>query len=175
LTVTVTTCVPHTDEKLTLPLCFLTVMLKVAVLLPFTVCELGATWIWPPLLEEALIVPLPAKLFRCRPTLPEPLLIMVKTLAWATMEQGTGVGVAVGAGVGVAVGVGVGVGVGIGIGVGVGVGVAVAFGSGLGVGVGVSVVAVAGVGVGEPVSPAEGSGIKFPGTVLKLKFGTDAS
>ena len=107
------------------------------------------------------------------PTLPEPLLIIVKTLVLATIEQGTGVGVAVGAGVGVAVGVGVDVGVGVGVAVGVavgicvGVGVAVEFGVGVGVGVA--------VGVGETPKPCEESGIKFPGTALKFKLGTDAS
>jgi len=36
-----TNCDPQDEEKVTLPFCFFTVILKVAELLPFTVCEAG--------------------------------------------------------------------------------------------------------------------------------------
>jgi len=62
LTVTVTTCEPQGDEKVTLPLVFLTEIVKLAVLEPLTVAEDGETWICPLLLEAAVIVPDPLKL-----------------------------------------------------------------------------------------------------------------
>jgi hypothetical protein len=59
-----TVCEPHTDEKVTAPLCFFTVMVKVTELLPVTLCEPGVTWICPLLLEVAAMVPEPLKSFR---------------------------------------------------------------------------------------------------------------
>ena len=38
-----TVCEPHGEEKVTLPLCFLTVIEKLAGVLPFAVCEAGDT------------------------------------------------------------------------------------------------------------------------------------
>lgn len=61
---TETVCEPHDEENVTLPLCFLTVIVNVAEFVPVTLAEDGETWICPLLLELALIVPLPLKLFR---------------------------------------------------------------------------------------------------------------
>jgi hypothetical protein len=50
---------PQDDEIFTLPLCFFTLIVNVALPLPETVTEAGSTWICPLLLEDALIVALP--------------------------------------------------------------------------------------------------------------------
>jgi len=67
-----TFCDPHDDEKVTLPFCFLTLMVKLAGLDPDTEAEPGDTWIWPLLLELAEIVPLPLKLFSRTEIVPDP-------------------------------------------------------------------------------------------------------
>ena len=40
---TVTVCEPHDDEKVTLPFCFFTLIVKVAEFVPVTVAEAGET------------------------------------------------------------------------------------------------------------------------------------
>ena len=42
-TVTVTVCEPHDDEKVTLPFCFFTLIVKLTGLVPVTVAEAGET------------------------------------------------------------------------------------------------------------------------------------
>ena len=60
----VTVCEPHDEEIVTEPLCFLTLIVNVVEPVPVTVAESGETCIWPLLLDVAVIVPLPLKLFR---------------------------------------------------------------------------------------------------------------
>src|SRR5262252_3576285 len=106
-TLTVTVLLVHPEDvKLTLPADFLTVTVKEAPDDPLTVCELGDTWICPPLLDAAVIVPCPEAFVRFTLIVPEPLLITFNGSGLALNVHGTGVGV----GFGVAVPVGVGVG-----------------------------------------------------------------
>lgn len=68
----VTVCEPHGEPNVTLPLCFLTVIVKLVELVPLTFAEDGDTCIWPLLLEVAVIVLVPLLLFRCTLIVPEP-------------------------------------------------------------------------------------------------------
>ena len=111
-----TVCEPHNEEKATLPLVFLTVIVNDAELEPETVADPGATWIWPLLLEVAVIVPLPLKLISCTLTVAEPFSDIVSELALADSEQGVGGGVGEVPGVGDVDGVGDGLPVGSGVG-----------------------------------------------------------
>lgn len=161
---------------MTLPDCFLTLMVNVAHVLPDTVATLGDTWIWPLLLDVALMEPLPTAPASRTLTVPDPFSLMVMAVLLGSIVQGTGVGVGDG------VGDGVGVGVGVGDGVGVGVGGGVAFGSGvaLGSGVGDGVAFGSGVGVGVAIDPlgvplGVGSATTVPPVPFKVGAGTEAS
>ena len=158
-----TVCEPHGDANVTLPLCFLTVIVKLVELVPLTFAEAGDTCIWPLLLEVAVIVLVPVLLFRCTLIVPDPFSAIVIAVGLTEIEHGTGVGVGdgVGVGVGVALGVGVAVGMGVGDGVGdddgVGVGVADDEGDGDGVadeeGDGDGDADGSGVGLGSGITP----------------------
>ena len=130
------------EENVTLPLLFLTVTVKLAGEVPLTSCDVGVTWICPPLLEVAVMVPEPLALVRFTLMLPEAKSTTFNGSGLAFNRHGPGVGVgvavavAVGVGVGYAVGVAVGVGFGLAVGVGVGVGLGFCVGVGLVVGVG---------------------------------------
>jgi hypothetical protein len=163
-TVTVTVCEPH-DENVTLPLTFLTVIVKLVEFVPVTLTEAGDTCIWPLLLEVAVMVALPLLLLRCALTVTEPFSAIVIEVGLTEIEHGTGVGVD--AGVGDAEGVGVGDEEGVGVGDAEGVGVGDAEGVGDGVadaegdgdgdgddeGVGVGDAERSGVGVGSGITP----------------------
>ena len=57
---------------MTLPGSFFTAIVNVVEAVPLTVAKEGVTCICPLLLEVAVIVPVPLKLFRCTLTVPEP-------------------------------------------------------------------------------------------------------
>ena len=98
-TVTVTVFgLPHTEEKVTLPLVLFTWMVNVFGVLPETVAEVGVTRIWPLLLEVAVMVPVPTKLTKLTPTVPDLFWPIVIAVGLVIIEQGTGVGVGVGDG-----------------------------------------------------------------------------
>jgi len=172
-----TLCDPHDDEKVTLPFCFLTLIVKLAGFDPDTVAELGDTCIWPLLLELAEIVPLPLKLFRRTEMVSEPFCEIVIDVGLAEREHGATVGVAVGLGTGVGVGVGPGVGVGVGTGVGVGVGTGVGVGVGLAEGVGVALGEGLASGDAEGLALGDGLGsaIGFPPAPLSPGVGIEPS
>src|SRR5215471_15855153 len=95
LTVTVLLVQPE-DVKLTLPADFLTVTVKEVLDDPLTVCEPGVTWICPPLLDVAVIVPCPDAFVRLTLIVPEPLLTTFNGSGLALKVHGTGVGVGFG-------------------------------------------------------------------------------
>lgn len=94
----VTVCEPHGESNVTLPLCFLTVIVKFVELVPLTLTEAGDTCIWPLLLDVAVMVLLPLLLFRCTLIVPEPSCAIVIGLGLAEIVHGTGVGVGDGEG-----------------------------------------------------------------------------
>ncbi len=156
---TVTVLPVHPDDaKLILPLAFLTVTVKEALDAPTTIFELGVTWICPPLLDVAVIVPEPVAFVRLTFMVPEPLLTTLNGSGLAFNTQGAGVGVAVAVAVGVGLGYAVGVGLGYAVGVGLGYAVGVGLGVGYAVGVGDGVGLVVGVGDGEAPGFGLGSG-----------------
>jgi hypothetical protein len=93
LTVIFTVLDPHDEENVTLPSFFFTVIVNVADPVPVTFAEPGLTCICPLLLEVAVIVPLPLKLFRFALTVPEPFWAMVNEPGFAEIEQATGLAV----------------------------------------------------------------------------------
>ncbi len=112
------------------------------------------------MLEVAVIVPVPLKLFRCALTEPDPFSAIVIDVTLVVIEHATGVAVADGDGDGLTVAEGTGVALGYGLGValadGSGVGVALADGSGVGVadadGDGDGLAPASGVGVGSEIT-----------------------
>jgi hypothetical protein len=69
----VTVFEPHVGVlNVTLPFCFLTVTLKTAGVEPLTLFDAGETWIWPLLLDVAVIVVEPVRLLATTEIEPEP-------------------------------------------------------------------------------------------------------
>jgi hypothetical protein len=96
----------------TLPLALFTVTVNIAPPVPVTFFEAGVTWICPPLLDVALIVPAPVAFVRFTVTVFAPLLTIVNDAGLAFNAHCKGVAVAVGCAVGEGAAVGVAVGVG---------------------------------------------------------------